>query len=190
MELALNNDASNNPASTPAYNANITDCTSDTVAISPPGGSCPSVNPSVGCLAIKTGGTGENNARSIADFIAAHDPTATWTDGNGGNWRTGQVNSTESPSSRIVPVAIFDVPEYLAAGYNGSNGIVRIVNIVGFFLEGTCQTVGFREPYLQCPGGGNDKDAIVGRLVSYPGLNVATGGTVTGSFGSVIVLVR
>jgi hypothetical protein len=89
-----------------------------------------------------------------------------------------------------VPVALFSVPEYLAAGYNGSNGIVRIVNIVGFYLEGTCQTTTVKELYLNCPGEGNDKSAVVGRLVSYPGLTVATGGTVIGSFGQVLVLVR
>jgi hypothetical protein len=190
MELALNNAASNNPASTPAYNANITGCTSDIVAISPPGGVCGAqADPAHGCLAVKTGSTGGNNAKSVADYIAANDPTATWSDGASG-WQTGHINSSQSPSSRVVPVAIFHVPEYLAGNYTGSNGIARIVNIVGFFLEGTCQTVAFKEAYLKCPGGGNDKAAIVGRLVSYPALIVATGGTVIGSFGSIIVLVR
>jgi hypothetical protein len=96
-----------------------------------------------------------------------------------------------SPSSRIVPIAIFDVPEYLAAGSNGTNGIIRIVNLIGFFVEGTCQSVptANQEPYLKCPGGGNDKSAIVGRMVKYPGI-LTTGGTVVGSFGSVMVLVR
>jgi hypothetical protein len=191
MELCLNNAASNNPCNTPAYSANITDCSSDIVAISPENGTCNAVDPSIGCLGIKTGSTGAINSKAVGDFIAANDPTATWSDGPGTNgWQTGKINTTQSPSNRIVPIAVFDVPEYLAAGYNGSNGIIRIVNIVGFFLEGTCQTVSAKESYLECPGGGNDKSAIVGRLVSYPGLNVPSGGTVTGSFGSVIILVR
>jgi len=188
-ELCLDNPASPNGCSTPSYDANITGCTSDIVAISPPGGTCTVVDPSIGCLGVKTGSSGNNNAQSVAAFIAAHDPSATWTDGPTG-WQTGHINSTQSPSSRIVPVAIIDVPEYLAAGYTGSNGIVRVVNIVGFFLEGTCQTVATRESYLQCPGGGNNKAAIVGRLVSYPALVSPTGGTVTGSFGKILALVR
>src|SRR5262249_36712002 len=53
-ELCLDNAASNNPCNTPAYNANITGCTSDIVAISPPGGTCTAVNPSIGCLGVKT----------------------------------------------------------------------------------------------------------------------------------------
>jgi len=190
-ELCLDSTAPGGPCSTPSYDANITSCTTDVVAISPPGYTCTVVDPSHGCLGVKTGSSGNNNATSVANFIAAHDPSATWTDGSGPNgWQTGHINSTQSPSSRIVPVGIFDVPEYLAAGYTGSNGIVRIVNIVGFFLEGTCQTVATRESYLQCPGHGNDKAAIVGRLVSYPALVSPTGGTVTGSFGTILALVR
>jgi len=190
MELALDNASGGGPNSNSAYAANITGCTSDIVSISPPGGTCPAVDPSVGCIGVKTGSGGATNSKAVGDFIQAHDQTATWTDGPGGDWRTGKINSNQSPSSRIVPVAIFDVPEYLAASYNGTNGIVRIVNIVGFFLEGTCNTVNLKESYLNCPGGGNGKAAIVGRLVSYPGLVTASGGNVVGAFGSVIILVR
>jgi hypothetical protein len=50
--------------------------------------------------------------------------------------------------------------------------------------------VAYKESYLACPGGGNEKAAIVGRLVSYPGLSIPGGGTVAGSFSQVIVLVR
>lgn len=189
MELALNNAAAPNPSSTPAYNANIMDCTSDTVAISP-GGTCTEADPSIGCLAVKTGSTGNNNAKSVADFIANHDPSATWTNGGAGDWRTGTVTSAQSPSSRIVPIAIFSVPEYTSAGYTGSNGLVRVINIVGFFVEGTCDTVAFKESYLQCPTGGNEKAAVVGRLINYPAQLVGSGGSVAGAFGKVIVLVR
>ena len=184
MEVDLNN--ATVTGSTPAYNANITGCTSDTVTISPPSATCTAVNAAAGCLQVKTGSTGANNARSVSDFIAAHDPSATWS----GGWQTGGIVSTQSPSSRIVPIAIFSVPEYVAAGYSGANGIVRVVNIVGFFLEGTCSTVGSRESYLHCPGGGKDQSAVIGRLVNYPGLNVGTGGSVMGAFGVVIALVR
>jgi hypothetical protein len=190
MELALNNAASPNPQSTPAYNANITGCTSDVVAINPGTPCGTTVDPSIGCLAIKTGGTGSNNAKSVADFIAANDPGATWTNGANNDYRTGKITTSQSPSARIVPIAIFHLPEYLGAGYTGSNGIVRIVNIVGFFLEGTCATVSVKDPYLTCPGGGSDKDAIVGRLVSYPALAAPTGGTVAGAWGYFIILVR
>jgi hypothetical protein len=189
MELALNNAAAPNPQSTPAYDANILGCTTDVVAINP-GTTCTAVDPANGCLAIKTGSTGANNKQDVAAYITAHDPGATWTNGASNNWQTGQINTTQAPSSRIVPVAIFHLPEYLAAGWTGQNGIVRVVNIVGFFLEGTCATVSYKEPYLQCPTGGSAQNSIVGRLVSYPALTVAGGGTVAGSWGQKIILVR
>jgi hypothetical protein len=190
MELDLTNPSWPNGGNQ-AYVNNITGCTSDVVVISPPGGTCPAVDPSKGCLDVKTGSGGATNKKAVEDFIAANDPGATWTDGANGNWRTGKINSTQSPSRRIVPIAIFDVPEYLAAGYTGTSGIIRVVNIVGFFLEGTCQSNTFtKEPYLECPGGGSAQGAVVGRLVSYPGLSVAGGGSVAGAFGSVIILVR
>ena len=191
MEICLNNPADNNPCNTGAYVDNIEGCTSDVVAISPPGGTCPTVDPSVGCLAVKTGSGGNNNATAVGNFIADHDPTAYWTDGGGAvGWQTGTITTSQSPSSRIVPIALVDIPEYVNAGYSGGNGIVRVVNIMGFFVEGTCDTVTFKESYLQCPGGGNDKSAIVGRMVNYTGVHLGTGGNTTGNFGQIISLVR
>jgi hypothetical protein len=42
---------------------------------------------------------------------------------------------------------------------------------------------------LQCPGGGSDKSAIVGRMVNYPGV-IANATSTVGNFGKVMVLVR
>jgi hypothetical protein len=193
MELSLN--STGGPLnSTGAYTSNITGCTTDVVAISPPGGNCDGgVNPAIGCLNGRPGSTGANNGKAIDDFIAANDPGARWVNGSGTNgWKTGSVtNSTQSPSSRIVPVGIFHLPELLASGCTGTLCIPRIVNIVGFFIEGTCQTPGVtQDAYLDCPTGGNAKNAIIGRLVNYPALIATTGGTIAGSWGQVIVLVR
>ena len=141
MELCLDHTGDNNNCSTPAYKDNISDCTSEAVNISPFGSPvCTAEDPSIGCLHVKTGGTGGNNATAIKDFIDSHDPGATWSDGGGPTgWQTGVIHTNESPSSRIVPVAIFDVPEYLGTGCTGSNCYVRVLKFVGFFVEGTCQ---------------------------------------------------
>jgi len=190
-ELDLNNPDANGGQA--AYGANITGCTSDTVVMSPPGsGPCTAVDPSKGCLAVRTGSGGATNSKAVADYIAANDPGARWEEPDDpvNGWKSGQiVNNAETPSSRIIPVAVFDVPQYLAQGYTGQNGIIRVVKILGFFLEGTCQTVTKLETYAKCPGGGNDKSAIVGRMVNYPGLSVSNT-TTAGSFGTHIVLVR
>jgi Flp pilus assembly protein TadG len=202
MELCLNNDnASGGPCSTPTYNENVTGCTTDTVNISqwnaPP---CVvgSPDPSIGCIGVKTGATGINTHSDVVDFLNSHDPDARWHDGGVGaaTWQTGYITpgSGKSPDADIVPVAVFDVPEYLAQAANGNNGVVRIVKIVGFFLEGTCQEAKSGDFALEsyaapgCPGGGLDKQAVVGRLVNYE----ATGpiGPAVGGFGMKITLVR
>lgn len=193
MELSLNSTAG--PVnSTPAYVGNITGCTTDIVSIAPVGSNCNGVvNPAVGCLNGRPGSTGANNDKAIDDFIAANDPDATWVNGSGTNgWKTGSItNATQSPSNRIVPVGIFDLPQLLASGCTGTLCVPRIVNIVGFFIEGTCQTPGVtHDAYLDCPGGGNAKNAIIGRLVNYPALIATSGGNVAGAWGQVIVLVR
>lgn len=190
MELDLDNPTANGGNN--EYIANINGCTSQTVGISAPGSDCTVVDTPSGCLPVKTGSGGATNERAIDDFIATHDPSATWTNGSGATgWQTGTINSTQSPSSRIVPVAIFDMPQYIGHGYNGQNGIVRVVNIVGFFVEGSCSDNNFtKESYLQCPTGGSAQGAIVGRLVNYPGIYTTSGSSVAGSFGQVIVLVR
>jgi Flp pilus assembly protein TadG len=193
MELALNNDSGGSSGSNSAYVANITGCTTDQVAIAQPGTDCLTENPGVGCIGVKTGSGGNTNQKAIDDFIDAHDPSAVWVDGSGPNgWRTGSITTSESPSSRIVPVAVFDLPQYLSHNWHGTNGIIRVVNILGFFIEGTCQDVtgAERESYLDCPSGGSAKAAIVGRLVNYPGITIANGASVAGSYGQVIQLVR
>ncbi|MEO5897268.1 MAG: pilus assembly protein TadG-related protein, partial [Vicinamibacterales bacterium] len=64
MELALNNAAGPiNAAGT--YQANISDCTSDIVAISPQGSTCTAVNPLVGCVDVRPGSTGSANSKGV-----------------------------------------------------------------------------------------------------------------------------
>jgi len=101
------------------------------------------------------------------------------------------VISQYSPSPRIVPVAVFDPQLYLSQGYNGSNGIIKVVNILGFFIEGFCKDNSFlHESYLPpcTQGGSND---LVGRLVPFNGTMVPNG-VVAGpsAFGQVIRLIR
>jgi hypothetical protein len=189
MELDLSNATANGSGA--AYAANIVGCTSDTVVMAAPGTTCTAVDPAHGCVDVRTGAQAGDNHNSpnkpLGQFIN-EDPTATWSDGPGGDYHTGTINSSQSPSQRIAPVAVFDIAQYTAAGYNGTNGIVRVVNIIGFFVEGTCADNFYQEPYLNCPTGGSGQDAIVGRLVNYPGMLVS--GPVVGNFGQVIVLVR
>ncbi len=113
----------------------------------------------------------------------AMDPSASWTDSPS----PGHVVSSSRP--RIVPVAVFDIAN-MWPGYTGTNGVVRVVNILGFFVEGTCSGNFVLEQTHMCPNGGQAQDAIVGRLVNYPGISAPNGGTVAGAFGTIITLVR
>jgi hypothetical protein len=169
-------------AANPNYANNISGCTTATVAIAPPGEQCLTADASRGCLDVFTGaqtGPVANPNGALSDLINT-DASASWSNGR-------IINSNSLVSPRIVPVAVFDPALYLTRGYNGTNGIVKITNIVGFFVEGRCSSTFYHEPYLDCSNNGND---IVGRLVEYSGVYVATGGTTVNAFGTVITLVR
>jgi hypothetical protein len=164
------------------YATNITACTSATVHVALPGEQCLTADPSKGCFDVYTGahaGDTQNRAgKPLGDLIAT-DSTAYWS--NGG------IVSTQSPSKRVVPIAVFDPELYMSRGYNGTNGVIKVVNILGFFLEGNCSDAFYKEPYLQCS---NNNQDVVGRLVNYPGTFAPGAGTVAGAFGQVLVLVR
>jgi hypothetical protein len=170
-----------NPAN-PPYANNISGCTSAVVAIAPPGEQCTVADPSRGCLDVFTGaqtGPVANPNGALSQLLATD---------SGAYWSNGTIVGTNfALSPRIVPVAVFDTALYLTRGYNGTNGVIKVVNILGFFVEGRCSAGFYKEPYLDCSNNGND---IVGRLIRFSGNAVATGGTVAGAFGTVITLVR
>jgi hypothetical protein len=80
---------------------------------------------------------------------------------------------THSP--RIVAIPIFDLAEYTATGGPG-NGTVRIVNILGFFVD-----------RIEAP-----QNTVVGYLATIPSLKVAGGGSITpeSSFARIVQLIR
>lgn len=93
-------------------------------------------------------------------------------------------------SPRIVPVALIDIDDYLSTSPSGKS-TVKIVNIMGFFVEGTCgsKTEPILESYNDCS---KNNSAVVGRLVRAIGLQVGSGPVVgpDSSFLKVIQLVR
>ena len=165
------------------YEDNIINCTTATIGLAPEASTCPAVNTELGCLDVLTGGmTGKT--KSGTDAIVARDPLASWTGGLGGH-----ITGGDGLNERVVPVALFDTALYLSQGYNGTNGIVKLVGILGFFVEGLCSDSFYKESYLDCSNNNND---VVGRLVSFPGTYVNGAGTSAPgtAFGQVIRLVR
>jgi hypothetical protein len=172
------------PTGNPPYRTNISGCTSATVRIADAAQECLTVDPTIGCVDVLTGGIVGQTDQGVEDIMAL-DSTASWnTSLNGGR---GGVQSTQLQSKRIVPIAVFDTAKYLSRGYDGTNGIVKVVNFLGFFLEGICSENFYKEAYLDCSN--NNKD-LVGRLVTFPGTFVQGSTSGPATFGIFIRLVR
>jgi hypothetical protein len=192
---------------------NISGCTEALVAIADPDDPCDeasSIDPEdyeneqivMTCLPVSPGNAWNPQEGALRDWIAGpNDETVEDLDDvwlkNGANGGVGEMSNPNS--RRIIPLALFDPAHYASHDdFNGSNGVVKIVNVLGFFVEGTCEggsdidpgTAFFQETYLSCSSGPNPKD-LVGRLVSIPGVAIEGAGNAgPASFTRVIRLVR
>jgi len=189
---------------TPETAANISDCTAATVAIADPSEQCTEASSTepdedgniiMPCLDVKTGAAWTPLEDDLEAWIGAESMDDMWLK-NGANGGVGE--PSRSGSGRIIPLALFDPQHYANGvengGFNGTNGVVRVVNVLGFFVEGTCDGGGafgsfFQESYLPCSTNGQNND-LVGRLVSIPGQQVGAGDVGPGAFVYVIRLIR
>jgi Flp pilus assembly protein TadG len=107
--------------------------------------------------------------------IWQRDPNARW------NPTTMEIENTCAPgtcadnqayliSPRIIPVALFNIDAYLAAGYNGNNGSVTITNIMGFFVISQAEAAALGYDTQQ----GGQNGTVYGIMVSVPGLTTST----------------
>jgi hypothetical protein len=188
---------------------NIYDCTTALVAIADPSDPCDEASSSdpadydggqivITCIGVQTGNAWVPQEGALEDWLG-DDITDKWNpdlnDGQGGPADENGVS--KSSSKRIIPLAIFDPQHYASHGWNGTNGVVRVVNVLGFFIEGTCgggtpldEDPFDHELYLSCSSSGPAND-LVGRLVTIVGEAVGGGGEVgPASFTKVIRLIR
>ena len=174
-----------------AYEENIRTCNGWPTSLAKPEVPCPTDPNTIGsweekifwaqrgCLRVQTG-VAQGPTTDGIEFIMAKDPSAYW-DGT-------KVVSTFSPSPRIVPIGVFDIDQYLAMNPTGSGGIVRLVNIFGFFIEGMGDVDKNTGLITCCSKGGK---AVVGRLINLPALMTGTSTLdPESSFLKTIVLVR
>jgi hypothetical protein len=170
---------------------------------------------SVGCLGIKSGGTGGPTKQGVEqpggcdhvnDNLRAQDPGAHWDPayvGVGPNGLPGAVvTATGQPnmsSPRIRPVAVFHIGNYMqnagCVNGGGTSCVAKVVNIIGFFVEGICETVeseGGLDPGMACTGGSQSNKEVVGRIVTLPSSFSAGAGDVTedAAFLKIVRLVR
>jgi hypothetical protein len=116
------------------------------------------------------------------DYLIAKDSGASWY--NGGIINSAFTPATKSP--RVVPIGVFDVNWFLSQDPNGANGVLKMVNIYGFFIEGMGDVEADGSMTLKSSG-----KAVIGRIMTVPSLS---GGSSTlpneASFLRQIILVR
>jgi hypothetical protein len=173
------------------YKENIENCGGLPAAFAAPGGPpCPtSIDGATaaywatqGCYRVETGNMVGPTGQGVTTIIA-RDPGAYW------DSMSGTVSgSAHALSPRIVPVGVMDIDNYLSQDPTGSLGVVRLVNIFGFFIEGM-GNVALDGTITCCSPGGQD---VIGRLMTLPGLYVTSGSGIDpdASFLKTIVLVR
>ena len=168
----------------------LTTCNPQAVGIAAAGNACTVGDEPHGCIDVKTGGAvgpvkqGVENVVA-QDSAAVWNPTATGPNGPG----TGAVTGGQGMASpRIRGMVVFDINHYIASGCTGGTCVGKVANIIGFFLEGICNTVTL-DTGLTCDDPNKD---VVGRIVTLPAQHVAGTGEVeeNASFIKVIRLVR
>jgi Putative Flp pilus-assembly TadE/G-like len=143
-----------------------------------------------GCIDIKTGvaqGPVSQGVTTVVnqDAAAVWNPTADGPNGPG----TGAVTGGQGMSSpRIRGMVVLDINHYAASGCTGGTCVGKVANIIGFFVQGICNTVTL-DPGLTCDDPNKD---IVGRIVTLPAQYVSGTGDVEddASFIKVVRLVR
>ena len=181
-----------------AYGDNILSCNRKTVSINDPvANPCPTDANQLnswaqqvawaekGCLRVQTGTMQGPTSSNVGDLVA-RDSGAQW----GWNPQTsayGVINSAFPESPRIVPVAILDIDKYLAQNPTGSGGVISVVNMFGFFIEGMGD-YNDKDGSIEIKNGGK---AVIGRLVK---ISASGRGTTklhdASAFSKIIVLVR
>jgi hypothetical protein len=136
-----------------------------------------------GCYATEPGNMVGPTAQGIENLVA-RDPGASYVD------NTGIVGSAFSPgtsSPRVVPIGVIDINHFMAQDPNGANGVLKLVNIYGFFIEGMGD-VDANGNLSCCSKGGK---AVIGRIMTIPSLGsgLSTLPT-TSSFLKRVILVR
>jgi len=132
-----------------------------------------------GCYRVQTGATVGSTRNSIEALIA-QDAGARWS--NGGV--TGSQADPPSSSPRVVPVGVMDIDWYLSQDPTGNNGVLRMVNIFGFFIEGMGNVDRDTGAITLAANG----QSVIGRVMTLPA--TASGNSTLPGNASFLVTVR
>jgi hypothetical protein len=183
-----------NPPGNPEYEANISGCNPTVVGIASAAQTCPSVDPPAGCVRVRTGVQQGQTVHGIADLVAP-DSTGYWNHStnapDGGCVATRTCPGGITP--RLVPLALFDPSLFDSSNCSGVGCITKVVNIIGFYLEGMCSDLRSRnllDPGNDCGTPQQENKAVVGRIAEYTALSFGTPVDDSAAFLQTIVLVR
>ena len=143
-----------------------------------------------GCIDVKTG-VAQGPVKQGVTAVVAQDSAAHWSptaDGPNGPGTGAVIGGQGMSSPRIRGMVVLDINHYVASGCTGGTCVGKVANIIGFFLEGVCNTVTL-DPGIACDDPSKD---IVGRIVTLPAQYVGGTGEVVddASFLQVLRLVR
>jgi hypothetical protein len=195
------------------YKEDIFGCNPNYVGIADPDEDCSAYDPAgteidqalAGCLGVQTGWiegptrqgvSGPGGGPSVIPLVS-QDEDAEWSwsanDGKGGVVDAEGNLKTDSP--RIRPIAVFDITHYMDAGCGGTPCVAKVVNIVGFFVEGLCDDLaaaGKLDEGVECDPDSNESSQVVGRIVKMNADDIGVGGTPVeeSSFLKIVRLVR
>lgn len=136
-----------------------------------------------GCYAVEPGNMVGPTGQGVDTLIG--DNTDVWVGDIGGHMEDAAGNVIEE-SPRLVPIGVIDIDNFLSQDPGGANGVLRIVNIYGFFIEGMGDVDDATGEITCCSNGGK---AVVGRLVKIIGTGASLR-TTTSTFLRSVMLVR
>jgi hypothetical protein len=158
----------------------------------------PDTNYVKGCLNVKDGVKQGPTDQGTTNLIAL-DPDAHWDSltntVTGGCTDSGTCQSINPAgvniSPRIAPVALFSPQDFFDDNCSGGNPcMVKVVNLLGFFIEGMCSDV-YAVPPAWCGTASDPSKTVVGRLMPYPGQSDAGSGSAgPDTFVKVLRLIR
>ena len=147
-----------------------------------------------GCVSSETGVSQGPTRAGVNELVAKDDVHWDPSAGDGGavmanGCTPSSTDNCQRPNSpRVRPLVVFDINHYLAQGCNGTTCTTKVANIIGFFMEGMCNTVTL-DAGTVCADPARD---VVGRIVSLPGQYFAGGGNIAddAAFLKFVTLVR
>ena len=88
-----------------------------------------------GCFATEPGNMVGPTRQGIEELIA-RDGGAYWGGSAGSEGIMGSNFDPPTSSPRVVPIGLLDIDNFLSQDPSGANGVLRLINIYGFFIEG------------------------------------------------------